>query len=277
MKKILLSTVALVGFSAGAMAADLPRRAAPPAFVAAPVFTWTGFYVGVNVGYGWRNNDDNNSIFFPAGSITGSAATTGNLTLFDNNDEDGGILGGAQIGYNVQFGSFVFGIEGDIQAADLSGDRRNSVGGTYTFVGTPGLAFAPPPATVVRSGSGIDWFGTVRARAGFAFDRALIYATGGFAFGGGDSNNNGGGCGAFAGGVVGCDDDDWRGGYAVGGGIEYAFTNNLTVKLEGLYVNLERDNNNGGAVFNAATNTLFLGSSEDDDFGLVRVGLNYKF
>jgi outer membrane immunogenic protein len=276
MKKILLSTVALIGFSAGAMAADLPRRAAPPAFVAAPVFTWTGFYVGVNVGYGWRNNNDDNVIFLPAGSVAGSAATAGSLTLFDNSDEDGGILGGAQIGYNVQFGSFVLGLEADIQAADLSGDSRRSAGGTYAFVGTPGLAFAPPPATVVRNGNGIDWFGTVRARAGFAFDRALIYATGGFAFGGGD-NNNGGGCGAFAGGVVGCDDDDWRGGYAVGGGIEYAFTNNLTVKLEGLYVNLERDNNRG-AVFNAATNTLFLGSnSDDDDFGLVRVGLNYKF
>ncbi|HEX8664009.1 MAG TPA: porin family protein, partial [Beijerinckiaceae bacterium] len=58
MKKLLLSTVALFGVTAGAMAADLPRRAAP-VFAPVPVFTWTGFYVGVNAGYGWGNDDDN--------------------------------------------------------------------------------------------------------------------------------------------------------------------------------------------------------------------------
>ena len=59
MKKILLSSVALLGFTAGAMAADLPRRAAPPAYFApVPVFTWTGFYVGVNAGYAWNNSDN---------------------------------------------------------------------------------------------------------------------------------------------------------------------------------------------------------------------------
>jgi len=58
MKKLLLSSVALLGFTAGAMAADLPRRAAPPAYFApVPVFTWTGFYVGVNAGYAWNNSD----------------------------------------------------------------------------------------------------------------------------------------------------------------------------------------------------------------------------
>jgi len=59
MKKLLLSSVALVGFTAGAMAADLPRRAAPPVFAPVPVFSWTGFYVGLNAGYGFSNNGDN--------------------------------------------------------------------------------------------------------------------------------------------------------------------------------------------------------------------------
>ncbi len=59
MKKLLLSSVALLGFTAGAMAADLPRRAAPPIYAPIPVFTWTGFYVGVNAGYGWKDTDDN--------------------------------------------------------------------------------------------------------------------------------------------------------------------------------------------------------------------------
>ncbi|HLM40985.1 MAG TPA: porin family protein, partial [Microvirga sp.] len=77
MKKILLSSVALLGLTAGAMAADLPSRAAPaPVFSAVPVFTWTGFYVGVNAGYGWQDNNDS-SVFVPAGTIAaGSPAGT---------------------------------------------------------------------------------------------------------------------------------------------------------------------------------------------------------
>ncbi|HZH51989.1 MAG TPA: porin family protein, partial [Microvirga sp.] len=61
MKKLLLASVALFGFAGAASAADLPVRAAPPAPVVAavPVFTWTGFYVGVNAGYGWHDNNDN--------------------------------------------------------------------------------------------------------------------------------------------------------------------------------------------------------------------------
>ena len=72
MKKFLLSSVALLGFTAGAMAADLPRRA-PPVFVPVPVFTWTGFYVGVNAGYGWKNDDSNECIGCFGGSVVRSS------------------------------------------------------------------------------------------------------------------------------------------------------------------------------------------------------------
>jgi len=195
MKKILLSSVALLGLTAGAMAADLPSRRAPAPIVAAvPVFTWTGFYVGVNAGYGWNSDDE---------------VTIDGVTF--ELDNEGGFVGGAQVGYNYQIGSFVVGLEGDIQYADFGGDDDFSSS---------------------------DWFGTARARAGVAFDRALVYATGGFAF---------------------ADDAN---GWTVGGGVEYAFTNNLSAKVEGLYVNLDTDTPVG---------------SYDAEFGVVRAGLNFRF
>ena len=210
MKKILLASVALLGFAGAASAADLPVRAAPPApiIAAVPVFTWTGFYVGVNAGYGWNTND---------------SITVGGVR-FDLDDE-GGFVGGAQVGYNYQIGSFVVGLEGDIQYADFGGDDR------FDF-DRDGIAD--------DDFNNSDWFGTVRARAGVAFDRALIYATGGFAFA-----------------------DDATG-WTVGGGLEYAFTNNLSAKVEGLYVNLDQDDN-------------FLGIDNDAEFGVVRAGLNFRF
>jgi outer membrane immunogenic protein len=214
MKKILLASVALFGFAGAASAADLPVRAAPPApiIAAVPVFTWTGFYVGVNAGYGWNAND---------------SITVGGVR-FDLDDE-GGFVGGAQAGYNYQIGSFVVGLEGDIQYADFGGDDR------FDFDGD---------GILDDDFNTSDWFGTVRARAGVAFDRALIYATGGFAFA------------------------DNATGWTVGGGLEYAFTNNLSAKIEGLYVNLEEDE------FTFANTTFNTGET---DFGVVRAGLNFRF
>jgi outer membrane immunogenic protein len=210
MKKILLSSVALLGLATGAMAADLPSRRAPaPIIAAVPVFTWTGFYVGVNAGYGWNAND---------------SITVGGVR-FDLDDE-GGFVGGAQAGYNYQIGSFVVGLEGDIQYADFGGDDR------FDF---------DDDGILDDDFNNSDWFGTVRARAGVAFDRALIYATGGFAFA-----------------------DDATG-WTVGGGLEYAFTNNLSAKIEGLYVNLDQDDNGIFAI------------EDDAEFGVVRAGLNFRF
>ena len=211
MKKILLASVALFGFAGAASAADLPVRAAPPApiIAAVPVFTWTGFYVGVNAGYGWNAND---------------SITVGGIR-FDLDDE-GGFVGGAQAGYNYQIGSFVVGLEGDIQYADFGGDDRFDFDRDGIFDDDFNTS---------------DWFGTVRARAGVAFDRALIYATGGFAFA-----------------------DDATG-WTVGGGLEYAFTNNLSAKVEGLYVNLDQDDSGIFAI------------DSDAEFGVVRAGLNFRF
>jgi outer membrane immunogenic protein len=103
---------------------------------------------------------------------------------------------------------------------------------------------------------------------GFAFGQALVYGTGGVAFGFHDDDEFGLNSGS----------DDTSVGYVVGAGVEYAFTNNLTFKLEGLYVNLGDDNGgNGNAVYDLATNRLSLNGNGDVEFGLVRVGANYKF
>ena len=107
LKSFALAAVASATLAASAGAADLPRRAPPPVFTPVPVFTWTGFYVGVNAGYGWNNNDV--SVTLPSGATFTS-------------DDEGGFVGGAQVGYNYQIGALVLGLEADLQYADLGGE-----------------------------------------------------------------------------------------------------------------------------------------------------------
>jgi outer membrane immunogenic protein len=246
MKKILLSTVALLGLTMTAGAADLPRRTVAPMvapIMTVPVFTWTGFYVGVNAGYGFGDMNDTRSYNIPAGLVA-----PGNP------------------GYNIQFGAFVAGIEADLQYADLGGRNAEQLGGgTFTFA--PGGI----NSVITNDVGNLEYFGTVRARLGVAFDRVLVYGTGGFAYGGTDVGNN------FSNFRTGRNNDDTSFGYALGGGVEYAFTNNLTFKLEGLYVNLGDNGRNAVASVPAPGVLVLEERKQDMDFGLVRVGVNYKF
>jgi outer membrane immunogenic protein len=265
-RSALLASAAILT-AGSAFAADLPARVAAPApYVAAPpIFTWTGFYVGVNAGAGFNNRNN--------GYVTNGFGTTTFVTSSGfGNGNDVGFTGGGQVGYNWQFGSWVIGAETDIQGIAGNNHNNDFFGVTPTFATATGPGL-PPGVVVVPGGGvrGLDWFGTVRARAGVAFDRALIYATGGFAYGGGGGNNNG---------FVFDNGSSTRTGWTVGGGVEYAFTNNLTAKIEGLYVNLGNGNhNNGGVFYDTASNTIFVGSGRhhNNDFGVVRAGLNYKF
>ncbi len=246
MKNILLSTVAFVGLTAGAMAADLPMRAAPPApmpVAIAPAFTWTGFYVGVNGGVAFQDDNNDRNRNRRAGN---NGRGNGN-----GGGSDSSILGGGQIGYNMQFGMFVAGIEADIQAIDF--ERIN-----------PRLANRNNNnANNNRNGEDeVDAFGTVRGRLGLAaFDRGLIYATGGLAWKSDEGNN----------GPRGNNSDNI--GFTVGAGVEYAFTNNISMKVEGLYVDFSEDNNNNR---NRRNRVNFTGN-DSREFGLVRAGLNFRF
>jgi outer membrane immunogenic protein len=219
MKRLLIASTALVAFSAGALAADLPVRSEPAPFVPmAPAFTWTGFYAGVNAGFAW-------------GDFTGTGGR-----LFDDAD---GFVGGGQLGYNVQFGQFVVGLESDLQWTNFEADR---------------LATTALP---VGSDAQLDWFGTTRARAGVAFDRTLVFGTGGLAYGGAE---------VALPGIA--SDDNTHVGWSLGAGVEHAFTNNLTAKVEYLYTDLDDESYNLGA-----QGTPSAGA----EFSTVRGGLNYKF
>lgn len=211
MKRIVLSAL-LASTAFAAQAADLPRRSAPisqPAYTA-PLFTWTGFYAGVN-----------------AGVIFGDFTKVGKPL-----NPDPGFTGGAQIGYNYQFGQFVAGLEADYNYADLNG--RGLIGATSTR-------------------GELSSYGTVRGRLGFAFDRALVYGTGGWAFGSNELK------------TAVRSDDKWHNGYVLGGGLEYAFTQNISAKAEYLFMKFE-------------DKTYFGGPGKVGiDANVVRAGVNYRF
>jgi len=234
MKKVLLSTVAasaLLLVSVNAQAADLPPQ---PAAYAAPVVTtynWTGIYVGLNGGWGWGQQD-------PLNIIT---------NRFDNFSVgfSGGVFGGT-LGAQIQSGHVVLGFESDIDWANLKGSSNlnPSVAG-----GLLGL---------VSATTNIDWVATVRGRVGYAFDNILLYGTGGVAALGAKTSLSlvpgGAACGAI---LTGCAGASRQIGAALGGGVEYGFTPNVSVKLEYLYVS-----------------AVSLDVSHHSE---VRAGLNYRF
>jgi outer membrane immunogenic protein len=185
------------------MAADLPIRAAPPPIIAAPVFSWSGCSVGLLTGYSWS---DRNIVRTTGPAVPGIRPATVRV------DYDGTTNIGGGIGCDLQFTpgrGVVVGIAADGTWTDLT--RRRVVTG-------PGPAF---PESVFRQS--LDTLGTIRGRVGYGFDRWLVYATGGFAFGGVEykadffSGVRGGSVLTQAGRF-----DAIETGYVVGGGIEYA-------------------------------------------------------
>jgi outer membrane immunogenic protein len=255
MKKILLSSVALLGLVTAASAADLPMRQAPPApFIAAvPIFTWTGFYVGAQAGYSW--GDNNNGFGIANSNVAFIGGTPFVVSGLNNGDSSDGFLIGGHVGYNAQFGQFVVGVEGDLEWSDLGGSDSTFA---LTNVNTR-------QTVLINSGLGLDWQGSIRARLGWAFDRTMIYATGGFAFAGvNDSNNFNIVNPLFTNG------DDTVSGWTLGAGVEYAFTNNLTTRIEYRYTSYD---NSGTNFFDDVS----LDRGKDLDFHTVRVGVSYKF
>jgi outer membrane immunogenic protein len=212
-----------------ASAADLSRpvytKAPPPAPV---MFNWTGFYVGLNVGGKWADTDGHVDV----AAIPGFAASSATLASVT----DSTVIGGGQVGYNWQApGSFwVFGVEGDIDAQKWR---------TTHTIATTGGAFVVGDTFSVES----DWQASLRGRIGYAgWDRALLYVTGGVAFTQMKAGTFFGAVGAVP--ATSASDDQTVVGGTVGGGLEYALTNNLSLGVEGRWTFYGTQDFNGGNV-----------------------------
>jgi outer membrane immunogenic protein len=246
----LVVATAVFGFASIASAADLPTKAPmyTKAPVMAPVYNWTGFYVGGNVGYSWGSQD--------------TSLVSGGATLFSDTVHPDGVIGGGQLGYNWQVNQWVLGLEADFQGSGQKDD------GTYFDPGCCAIAVIRPAASVAYTDK-LDWFGTVRGRIGYAMGATgnwLPYVTAGWAFGHGEisgTTTSGAVVTSFSG------SQDYSG-WTVGGGVEWAFQNNWSAKFEYLYV----DFGNGPTVPASAALTLVSGKMTDN---IVRLGVNYKF
>ena len=276
-----LILVAVCCAPSAALAADF---GAPPA-----PYNWTGVYFGVNAGLGWDNTKTKYSysstaatappgfedVFGPGGpgplNVLGDTAVQSAIdigylpvSLGDSSNTFGAL--GVQFGYNYQMQQMVVGVEADL---DWAGGVRST-----DFV-------APPNGIITNVGhqkAGLQWLSAARLRAGYAFDRTLIFATGGLAFGGvtaesSASQFDGANTDLFAGSASGT-----KVGYALGGGVEYAFAANMSMKAEYLYYDLGTANY---AV--AAANTIAQGeglavnASQRLDGSLARIGLNFRY
>jgi outer membrane immunogenic protein len=237
LKKSLLASASVVAIvlASGAQAADLAARLAykAPVLVPAP-WSWTGFYVGANIGAVRGHSDTNvDSLVFgsyPAASLGGTS-----------------VIGGIQAGMNWQLNRFVFGIEGD-----LSGLSLNSSGLVSAFT------------VPVTYSSRVNWLATLRGRVGLAFDRALIYGTGGVAFADLKDNVN---APVFP---FTIDSSSHATGWTAGGGIEYAFAEHWTAKVEYLHVKFH-----DRSAFPTILPQYVFQFKHSLDIG--RVGINYKF
>lgn len=245
MKKSCLALIAAATIaSATAQAADMAVKAPPPP-IPAPIFTWTGFYLGGNIGGAWTSTFVRESFFGAEWGRSSSAR----------------FIGGGQLGYNWQFNQFVLGIEGDIDA--IANKNRGT-----TIVTIPAGTFAG------NVGGGGNWISTIAARFGFAYDRALFYGKAGYGW------VNGSGSATITnlatGATVGIGGSGTRGGWLLGGGIEYAITPNWTIKGEFDYLATGHDR----TFFVPVGSPFLVGDTfthSGRNVSMVKFGFNYLF
>ena len=261
----LISAIAGIAFTQSASAADLPYKAPPVAAPMAPAFSWTGFYVGGNIGYGWGDNgsrlhpsaDTSSQNFWNPAFNAGAAPS-----VFDFSQS--GVIGGIQIGYNHQFNNWVLGWEADFQGANIDDSASVATSGIVPFVDG-----------FFSSSQDLRWLGTVRGRVGATWDRVLLYVTGGFAYGNVKYDLN------FA--FPGSDDfhsisaNHTSPGWTVGGGLEWAAWDRWSFKVEYLYVDLGTTSLVSTPSGRAPNLLTTVTEDFDNKYSIVRVGANYRF
>jgi len=304
MKKFLLSVAALSStLTVSAFAADLPSRK-EPILLPAPL-TWTGVYVGLNAGGAIDASNNVYVVQHPVflndtrlgldgamlGSFTSASAGTGSV-----GNNNGGFIGGGQVGYNYQFdggvgSGWLVGLEADIQGVAGSSGNSNSI------LGAPLGPPAPPGfgmLGVTQVSKSLDYLGTARGRIGFLFaPTLLLYGTGGLAYGGVHSSTSQfqtfvpanpappgilagawGAGGSFSNTLV---------GWTAGGGLEWMFMPNWSAKVEYLYYDIGSINYSSGAsgsIFLPTGAPLWLngvGTSARFNGHIARAGVNYHF
>ena len=222
MKRHILLVSAALLLASPAFAADLGwNGGTSPIYSPTPASDWTGFYAGVNGGYGF-------------GVLTREPTAGGAQT--QNNT--GGWQFGGQAGYNVDMGGFVVGAEADLQWANVGYSEELPGGNKFT--------------------SAIDFYGTIRGRAGVTFGQVMPYVTGGFAAGRGTVSQTAG--------AVTTSQSNTHMGWTAGLGIEAQATDQITVKAEYMYVDLGTQTYGGIGNIDATQR-----------FSVVRAGVNYKF
>jgi outer membrane immunogenic protein len=308
LRRILLASAGIAALTGAAAAADLTAHPPPPAYIPPPPPPlWTGFYAGLSVGGAWSSSNSVqtlavNTTDLIAPVVAGTALgpeSAASQSGFANTRNEGGVIGGGQIGYNFQltnwgWSSVLVGIE-----ADISGLNQRSDG---FFAGSATDAVSgDTAAALVNSETNVDWLGTVRGRLGWLITPTLlIYGDGGLAYGGVRGFTR---SAAFwepgaASAVIG---DEWIGsiggvnetrvGWTAGGGLEWMFMPNWSLKVEYLYYDLGTVTwfNGSNTSFNmagldgsataAGTATIANASFSRARFdgNIVRLGLNYHF
>jgi outer membrane immunogenic protein len=237
------------------LAADMPVKAPP-----APIYSgWTGFYAGLNAGYGWSPGESSLEYLFNGAPM---AITAGVPASYQNHSS--GFIGGGQFGYNYQIGRTVLGLEADLSYSDINND--NAINGT-TGGGTPFTS---------TQTENLKWLATVRGRLGYTpYDSLLLYVTGGSAFGRVEDTNllafhTVGGTTYFG------TRTSTRSGWTAGGGAEYKIGARLTAKAEYLHFDLGSTTVYGIDV--TSPGNPFQTHAQFEHAGhIVRLGLNYQF
>ena len=259
-KWIVTAAALLLAPLQSAWAADLPVKA--PATKPATAFDWSGFFVGGNVGYGWASDAD------PSHSLIDSSGS--GLTAFFNAggfpvgaDNPNGITGGVQAGYNWQNSALVWGLVADFQASGMQEESSFASG-------APAPPFVTGTTTLDRK---VDWFGTLRGKAGWAMQDWLFYGTAGLAYGHIKENMTFASSGVAS---ASGSNTQTKVGWTVGAGLAYGW-DRWSVGIEYLYIDLGRtDATMTFAGYPGAGGDSFTASSRNN-LNIVRGLVNYRF